>query len=198
MFSPITKILSLSSASTVLSQYKLLIDLNEGCSGWNHSDDIYSIVSILPNYSSAMLMSIKDDIGVCVLADCNIGITIENLAQRIYEVLENKTVSTCTLDTMIKLDFTFIIITIMVFALIVYFIYKAANNKSKDSLGAVVPLEIILTLTTIAMLIYIPLRVKIGWYDLIMTWAPFSVVIGMIFLILGCICGLISSLVLKD
>ncbi|MBE5959769.1 MAG: hypothetical protein E7256_00035 [Lachnospiraceae bacterium] len=169
---------------------------NDYYAGWiTYDDGIMGHSGGTCNYSSRLLYDRKDDIGVCVLTNLNAVASTDRLCEQILARKQGKEIPKFCYDVWRIFDIIFTVVTIVALVMMVVFRY-ALKRKSKRMISILC--AILLSVLTITFAIVIPFIFQASWVTIIRIWAPYSMGIGMLFLIICCAIGMHSCIKRSD
>ena len=170
-------------------------------SGWElFSDDIIGHSGGTPNYSSRIVFSEKENLGVCVLSNLNVASSTDSLCNSIFEVMKEDNMQNSedalsenempdskddmhqnekkiATDVWTVFDIVFSVISFMG---IIIFILALAIKNSKILIGS----DIVLFILLMLILILFPIIFSAGLKEIIFIWAPISMSGGLAVMIL--------------
>lgn len=154
-------------------------------SGWEAFEDgVIGHSGGTANYSSRIVFSPEKKIGVCVLTNLNVAASTDRLCNDIFVITTGKDATGFVWDVWSIFDFIFSAITIVGIILLlvtVCFMKKVRTLVLTGVLEAVV---------LVSILIVIPMIFQSGWGLILFTWAPWSVLGGLVALVLSVLaCG---------
>ena len=151
-----------------------MTDTGDYYSGWERfSDEVIGHSGGTPNFSSRIVFLDKDDIGVCVLTNLNVSASTDSLCNGIIDIVKGKDHAVISGDVWTVFDIIFTIITLVSFIL---FISVFLIHKRTILIGV----EIVLVLLLITMIIVLPLIFKATLRDILLIWAPGSLIGGLV------------------
>lgn len=126
-----------------------------------------------PNYSSRIVFDEKRQIGVCVLANLNVAATTDSLCNSIFDVVSGKDPSGLAVDIWTIFDKIFTGVTIVGILLLIV----ALMVKNKTVLTV---LDAVLAVLFVSVIIVFPVIFGAGLKEILFTWAPLSVLGGLV------------------
>lgn len=176
------------SITNVLS---LLHDKGDYYAGWElFEDDVIGHSGGTPDYSSRIVFSPKDGIGVIVLTNLNVAASTDSLCNSIFSILNGsgRIKLDCDVWTVFDRIFTAVSAAGAAFIVLVFFVKKK---------GFLIGAGAFIALIIILMLILFPLIFGAGLDEIILTWAPLSLPAGMMILIADLISIMIRIFTVK-
>ena len=138
-----------------------------------------------PNYSSRIVFSDKRQIGVCVLTNMNVAASTDSLCDGIYTLCDGGNSGNIQMDVWTVFDMIFTFVTVVGILLIVFSI--CIKKRS-----ALIVTELVLIILLIAICVMIPMIFGAELGTIIITWAPYSFIGGLLML-----CAAIISIAIK-
>ena len=131
-----------------------------------------------PNYSSRIVFSDKEGIGVCVLSNLNVAASTDSLCNGIFDICIGQSPGKLQTDVWTVFDHIFTALTVMGSL----FVAMPAVVKRRGVLTGSV---IFLLLLLMSVCIIMPLVFGTGLEKIMITWAPYSFTGGILMLIAG-------------
>lgn len=166
---------------------------NEGdyYAGWERfTDGTIGHSGGTPNYSSRIVFSQKDQVGVCVLTNLNVASTTDSLCNNIFAELTDKTHDGLICDVWTVFDIIFTSVSVLGIAL---FIASMVTKKK----GFLIGTGSALLLLSVLIFILFPVIFGAGFKEIAFVWAPWSFITGFIILVTDVICTAIKLIVVK-
>ena len=152
----------------------MMTDKGDYYSGWERFEgDVIGHSGGTPNYSSRIVFSDKDDIGVCVLTNLNVSASTDSLCNGIIDIVKGRDRGRITSDVWTVFDVIFSVITLVS---ILLFIAVFFIRKKYLLIGS----QIVLVLLLLTMIILFPLIFSASLSEILLIWAPASLLGGMI------------------
>ena len=175
-------------------EYRELIDTvkknlcNEGdyYSGWElFEDGMIGHSGGTPNYSSRIVFSDKEGIGVCVLTNMNVAASTDSLCNAVFDIASGKSANPLKGDVWTVFDMVFLLISL---AGALFILITVITEKRRVILSLLIFVIILLTSICITM----PLVFGAGLKEIAFVWAPYSFTGGLIILLLEIPVGIIK------
>ena len=152
----------------------MMTDKGDYYSGWERFEgDVIGHSGGTPNYSSRIVFSDKDDIGVCVLTNLNVSASTDSLCNGIIDIVKGRDRGRITSDVWTVFDIIFSAITLVS---VLLFIAVFFIRKKHLLIGS----QIVLVLLLLTMIILFPLIFSASLSEILLIWAPASLFGGMI------------------
>ena len=152
----------------------MMTDKGDYYSGWERFEgDVIGHSGGTPNYSSRIVFSDKDDIGVCVLTNLNVSASTDSLCNGIIDIVKGRDRGRITSDVWTVFDIIFSAITLVS---VLLFIAVFFIRKKHLLIGS----QIVLVLLLLTMIILFPLIFSASLSEILLIWAPASLLGGMI------------------
>ena len=145
------------------------------------SDNVIGHSGGTPNYSSRMIFSKNQGIGVCVLTNLNVAASTDSLCNNIFAELTGSSHGklSCDVWTVFDIIFTSVSAAGIAFILLIPFLKKK---------GFLIAAGIVNTLLIALILILFPIIFGAGLKDIALFWAPWSFSAGLLILATGVVC----------
>ncbi|SDY19614.1 CubicO group peptidase, beta-lactamase class C family [Ruminococcaceae bacterium YAD3003] len=143
-----------------------------------------------PNYSSRIVFSREQQIGVCVLTNLNVASTTDSLCNNIFAELTGKTGGGLICDVWTVFDIIFTSVSVLGIAL---FIASMVTKKK----GFLIGTGSALLLLSVLIFILFPVIFGAGFKEIAFVWAPWSFITGFIILVTDVVCTAIKLIVVK-
>ena len=143
--------------------------------GWENFGDRTGHSGGTPNYSSRIVFSEEEQIGVCVLTDLNVAVTTDSLCNSLFDITAGKGGGKLATDVWTVFDIVFTIVSVICLALLAVIIRTKKN-------GVLIASWAVLILLLAAIIIVFPSIFGAGINDILFTWAPWSVAGGIAFM----------------
>ena len=157
--------------------------------GWElFENDVIGHSGGTPNYSSRIVFSEKENIGVCVLTNMNVAASTDALCNGLFSIAEGKDVSKIASDVWTIFDILFTALS----ALAILMIIVVLLIKKRGVVIGIGAFALIL-LTTICILM--PAIFGAGLREIAFIWAPYSFAGGLLFLSVNIPVAIIKYLV---
>ena len=150
-----------------------LSDDTDYYSGWEKADDMIGHSGGTPNYSSRIVFSDNDDIGVCVLTNLNVSASTDSLCNGIIDIVKGRDGGRISNDVWTVFDIVFSSMT-----LVSIILFAAVFLIRKKHI--LIFTAIVLALLLITMIILFPVIYSAPLREILFIWAPASLVGGMI------------------
>ena len=155
---------------------KQLIKEEDYYSGWEcFANDTIGHSGGTPNYSSRIVFSDKEKIGVCVLTNLNVAASTDSLCNAVYDTLSGQDKKDISQDVWTVFDLIFTVVSVTG---ILYIIFVLLTKKRV----ALIISEIAISVLFVLMLILFPMIFQAGLKEIFLTWAPLSMSGGLIIL----------------
>ncbi len=150
--------------------------------GWEKwEDDVLGHSGGTANYSSRMVFSEQNGIGVCVLTNLNAASTTDNMCNQIYLNYRGEEASTFVYDVWRIFDTIFSIISLVIVLHMVVISLLQQRGKRKKSILILSFVFVFVTLITFN--IVLPLVFQANIITILLTWAPYSMAGGFILML---------------
>lgn len=150
---------------------------NDYYAGWeSFGDDVIGHSGGTANYSSRIVYSTEESLGVCVLTNVNVAASTDRLCNDIFAITTGKEPAGFVYDVWNIFDYVFSGVSILGIILLFVIIYCMKNIRAMivcDVAGVVILTSII---------VIIPIIFQSAWNSILFVWAPWSVLGGMIVL----------------
>ena len=144
-------------------------------SGWEAFEDgVIGHSGGTANYSSRIVFSSERKTGVCVLTNLNVAASTDRLCNDIFAMTTGGEPAGFVWDVWSIFDFAFAVITMIGIILLVLTLHFMKKVRAMVITGV---LEIVVL---VSILIIIPMIFQSGWRLILFTWAPWSVLGGLI------------------
>ncbi len=143
-------------------------------SGWElFAGDVTGHSGGTPNYSSRVVFSEKDETGVCVLSSLNVAATTDSLCNGIFDITSGTAPADLSTDIWTIFDRIFTIFTLTAAVLIP--VALICRNRR-----LLLTLDLIAAVLIILIFIMFPVIFSAGMKEILFTWAPLSVALGLL------------------
>ena len=143
-----------------------------------------------PNYSSRIVFSDREQVGVCVLANLNVAASTDSLCNGLYAECTGQNFGDLQTDVWTVFDIAFTAVTVMGSL----FIVMAVTVKNR---GVLIAEECFLTVLLISICIVMPLVFGAGLGTIMITWAPYSFSGGLIMIAAGALATAVKLLMMR-
>ena len=150
-----------------------LSDDTDYYSGWEKADDMIGHSGGTPNYSSRIVFSDNDDIGVCVLTNLNVSASTDSLCNGIIDIVKGRDGDRISNDVWTVFDIVFSSVT-----LVSIILFAAVFLIRKKHI--LIFTAIVLALLLFTMIILFPVIFSAPLREILFIWAPASLAGGMI------------------
>lgn len=150
-----------------------LSDNGDYYSGWERFGDVTGHSGGTPNYSSRIVYSDKDDIGVCVLTNLNVSASTDSLCNGIIDIVKGRDGGRISNDVWTVFDIVFSSVT-----LVCIILFAAVFWIRKKHI--LIFTAIVLALLLFTMIILFPVIFSAPLREILFIWAPASLAGGMI------------------
>lgn len=159
--------------------------------GWERFEgDMIGHSGGTPNYSSRIVFSRSEKIGVCVLTNLNVAATTDSLCNIIFSELTGNSHGELQCDVWTVFDIIFTAVSVAG-TVILIFVMCTGKKRILTVIGAT------LTVLFILMLILFPLIFGAGLKEIALMWAPWSFTSGFLILLAGALGAGIKLCVVK-
>ncbi|MDD6038891.1 MAG: serine hydrolase [bacterium] len=149
-------------------------------SGWEaFADGVIGHSGGTANFSSRIVFSSEKHTGVCVLTNLNVAASTDRLCNDIFAITTGNDPSGFVYDVWTIFDFVFVAITIVGILLLLVTVCFLRKTRTLVLTGV---LELVVL---VSILVVIPMIFQSGWGLILFTWAPWSVLGGLVALVLS-------------
>ena len=143
-------------------------------SGWERfSDGVIGHSGGTPNYSSRIVFSVEDQVGVCALTNLNVAASTDSLCNGLFDLVRGKGEGALATDVWTVFDAAFSVVTALGAIL---FVAAFWMRRKPLWIGLDLSLVILLVLTVILL----PIIFGAGLKAILLTWAPWSLAGGLL------------------
>lgn len=154
---------------------------NDYYAGWEFfGDDVIGHSGGTANYSSRIVYSTEKNVGVCVLTNVNVATSTDRLCNDILAITTGKEPAGYVCDVWTVFDNVFSGVTIL--GIILFFIISRIKN-----IIAMLVSDVVGVIILVSIIVIMPVIFQASWSSILFIWAPWSVLGGMIVLLMNVI-----------
>lgn len=156
-----------------------IVDVHDYYSGWEcFEDNVIGHSGGTPNYSSRICFSDSENVGVCVLTNLNVAASTDSLCNMIFNLKLNREIDRLSCDVWTIFDTVFTWISV-----VCIFISGVVILKRSRKINILLLVSLVILL--ILLVVLLPMIFAADLMSILLTWAPWSLLGGMILMIIN-------------
>jgi CubicO group peptidase (beta-lactamase class C family) len=161
-------------------------------SGWEmFENDVIGHSGGTPNYSSRIVYSDKEDIGICVLTNMNVAASTDGLCNGIYLMAAGGKADKLPMDVWTVFDLIFSAVSVVGILMMVLML------KTKKH-GVIIGIGMTALILLIAVCTVMPAVFGAGLKEILFTWAPYSFAGGLLILAVNVLAAILTTRRIKN